>query len=155
MDANYAVATGRLVKEADLYESDNGIKVINISIATERRSYKGSKGAVDYIPCVLLGSAAEIFYNNQLSGKIKKGDKILVTGLNSTYAQLIDKSKPDLGKYTEMKIKVNYIEKIAEKDFSSAERPCDDLNAGAGAGEPGADVDGYGAADNEPLPFDM
>ena len=57
---NQTVIVGRLVKEPELYETENGNKVTNITLAVPR-SYKNSSGEydTDFIHCVLWKGIAE------------------------------------------------------------------------------------------------
>ena len=51
---NQTVLVGRLVRDPELYETESGNKVTNITLAVPR-SYKNSNGEydTDYINCVL------------------------------------------------------------------------------------------------------
>lgn len=57
---NQTVIVGRLVKDPELYETENGNKVTNITLAVPR-SYKNSDGEydTDFISCVLWKGIAE------------------------------------------------------------------------------------------------
>lgn len=57
---NQTVLVGRLVKDPELYETDNGNKVTNITLAVPR-SYKNADGEydTDFISCVLWKGVAE------------------------------------------------------------------------------------------------
>ena len=57
---NQAVLVGRLVKDPELYETENGNKLTNITLAVPR-SYKNINGEydTDYIACVLWKGIAE------------------------------------------------------------------------------------------------
>lgn len=57
---NQTVLVGRLVKDPELYVTENGNKVTNITLAVPR-SYKNSEGEydTDYINCVLWKGIAE------------------------------------------------------------------------------------------------
>lgn len=57
---NQTVIVGRLVRDPELYETENGNKVTNITLAVPR-SYKNSDGEydTDYISCVLWKGVAE------------------------------------------------------------------------------------------------
>lgn len=73
---NHAVLVGRLVRDPELYETENGNKVTNITLAVPR-SYKNSDGEydTDFISCVLWKGVAE----NTVE-YCKKGDLLGVKG---------------------------------------------------------------------------
>lgn len=73
---NQTVLVGRLVKDPELRETDNGHKVTNITLAVPR-SFKNLNGEydTDFIPCVLWKGIAE----NTVE-YVKKGDLIGVKG---------------------------------------------------------------------------
>ena len=57
---NQSVVVGRLVRDPELYETENGNKVTNITLAVPR-SYKNPDGEyeTDYINCTLWRGVAE------------------------------------------------------------------------------------------------
>lgn len=57
---NQTVIVGRLVREPELFETEKGKKVTNITLAVPR-SFKNINGEydTDYIPCVLWTAVAE------------------------------------------------------------------------------------------------
>lgn len=57
---NQTVIVGRLVRDPELYETENGNKVTNITLAVPR-NYKNSNGEydTDFISCVLWKGIAE------------------------------------------------------------------------------------------------
>lgn len=57
---NQTVIVGRLVRDPELYETENGNKVTNITLAVPR-SYKNVNGEydTDFVPCVLWKGVAE------------------------------------------------------------------------------------------------
>ena len=57
---NQSVIVGRLVKDPELYETENGNKVTSITLAVPR-SYKNVDGEyeTDFIPCTLWKGIAE------------------------------------------------------------------------------------------------
>lgn len=73
---NQTVLVGRLVKDPELRETDNGNKVTNITLAVPR-TYKNINGEydTDFIPCVLWKGIAE-----NTAEYVKKGDLIGVKG---------------------------------------------------------------------------
>ena len=73
---NQTVIVGRLVKDPELKETDNGSKVTNITLAVPR-SFKNSSGEyeTDFISCVLWRGIAE----NTVE-YCKKGDLIGIKG---------------------------------------------------------------------------
>lgn len=73
---NQFVLVGRLTKDPELVELENGKKVSNITLAIPR-NYKNSNGEydIDYIDCTLWNNVAE-----NTSNYCKKGDLIGVKG---------------------------------------------------------------------------
>lgn len=73
---NQTVIVGRLVKDPELYETENGNKVTNITLAVPR-SFKNMDGEydTDFISCVLWKGIAE----NAVE-YCKKGDLLGVKG---------------------------------------------------------------------------
>ena len=73
---NQAVIVGRLVKEPELRETENGNKVTNITLAVPR-SYKNTNGEyeTDFISCVLWKGIAE----NTVE-YVRKGDLLGIKG---------------------------------------------------------------------------
>lgn len=73
---NQIVIVGRLVRDPDLRETDNGKKVSNITLAVPR-SYKNTSGEyeTDYIDCVLWTGIAE-----NTAEYCKKGDLLGIKG---------------------------------------------------------------------------
>ena len=73
---NQTVLVGRLVKEPELHQTENGKKVTNITLAVPR-SYKNMNGEydTDFISCVLWSVIAE----NTVE-YVKKGDLLGVKG---------------------------------------------------------------------------
>jgi len=73
---NQTVIVGRIVKEPELRETENGNKVTNITLAVPR-SFKNSNGEydTDFIPCVLWRGVAE-----SATEYCHKGDLIGVKG---------------------------------------------------------------------------
>lgn len=73
---NQTVLVGRLVKNPEIYETENGTKVTNVVLAVPR-SYKNSNGEydTDFIPCTLWKGIAE-----NTAEYVKKGDLIGVKG---------------------------------------------------------------------------
>ncbi len=73
---NQTVLVGRLVKEPELRQTENGKKVTNITLAVPR-SYKNMNGEydTDFISCVLWSGIAE----NTVE-YVKKGDLLGVKG---------------------------------------------------------------------------
>lgn len=73
---NQAIIVGRLVKEPELKELEDGKKVSNITLAVPR-SYKNAEGEydTDFLDCTLWGSVAE-----NTAEYCRKGDMIGVKG---------------------------------------------------------------------------
>lgn len=57
---NQMILVGRIVKDLELVETENGRKVTNITLAVQR-TYKNADGEyeTDFIPCTVWGSPAE------------------------------------------------------------------------------------------------
>lgn len=83
---NQTVIVGRLVRDPELYETENGNKVTNITLAVPR-SYKNSNGEydTDFINCVLWKGVAE-----SASEYCHKGDLLGVKGRIQTRTVDID-----------------------------------------------------------------
>ena len=73
---NQTVIVGRIVREPELKETENGKKVSNLTIAVPR-SYKNADGEyeADFIDCTLWNEIA-----NSTSEYCKKGDMIGIKG---------------------------------------------------------------------------
>ena len=83
---NQTVIVGRLVKDPELRETENGNKVTNITLAVPR-SYKNVNGEydTDFISCVLWKGIAE----NTVE-YVKKGDLIGIKGRIQTRNYEVD-----------------------------------------------------------------
>ena len=97
---NQTVLVGRLVRDPELYETDNGNKVTHITLAVPR-SYKNMEGEydTDFISCVLWKGVAE----NAVE-YCHKGDLLGVKGR-------IQSRKIDIDEQTKKEI----VEVVAEK----------------------------------------
>ncbi len=86
---NQTVIVGRLVKDPELKETENGNKVTNITLAVPR-SFKNSNGEyeTDFISCVLWKGIAE----NTVE-YCKKGDLIGVKGRVQTRSFEVEDEK--------------------------------------------------------------
>ena len=87
---NQTVLVGRLVKDPELRETDNGRKVTNITLAVPR-SYKNLIGEydTDFISCVLWKGVAESTVEY-----CKRGDLVGVKGrIQSRNIELEDETK--------------------------------------------------------------
>lgn len=73
---NQSILVGRIVKEPEIRETENGTKVTNITLAVQR-TYKNVEGEydTDFISCVLWKGIAET-----TAEYCKKGDLIGVRG---------------------------------------------------------------------------
>jgi len=73
---NQTVIVGRLVDNPKLEKTDNGKKVMNMTVAVPR-TYKNEKGEydTDFVDCVLWSSIAE-----NTAEYVKKGDLIGIRG---------------------------------------------------------------------------
>ena len=78
---NQSILVGRIVKEPEIRETENGNKVTNITLAVQR-SFKNIEGEydTDFISCVLWKGIAE-----STAEYCKKGDLIGVKGRVETY----------------------------------------------------------------------
>ncbi len=86
---NQTVLVGRLVRDPELYETENGNKVTNVILAVPR-SYKNSNGEydTDFIPCTLWKGIAE-----NTAEYVKKGDLIGIKGHVQTRSYEKDEEK--------------------------------------------------------------
>lgn len=73
---NQTVLVGRLVRDPELYETENGNKITNITLAVPR-NYKNINGEydTDFIPCTLWKGIAE-----NTAEYCKKGDLLGIKG---------------------------------------------------------------------------
>ena len=96
---NQSILVGRIVREPEVREIENGTKVTNITLAVQR-SYKNVNGEYDcdFIPCVLWRGIAE-----STAEYCKKGDLIGVRG------------RLQARSYETEEIKKSIIEVVAEK----------------------------------------
>ena len=97
---NQTVLVGRLVRDPELYETESGNKVTNITLAVPR-SYKNSDGIyeTDFINCVLWKGIAE-----SASEYCHKGDLLGIKGRIQTRTIDVDEDS-----------KKNITEVVAEK----------------------------------------
>ncbi len=97
---NQTILVGRLVRDPELYETENGNKITSITLAVPR-SYKNVDGEyeTDFVNCVLWRGVAE----NAVE-YCKKGDLLGVKGHLQTRMVQVDEG-----------IKRNIMEVIAEK----------------------------------------
>ena len=97
---NQTVLVGRLVRDPELYETESGNKVTNITLAVPR-SYKNSDGVydTDFINCVLWKGVAE-----SATEYCHKGDLLGIKGRIQT--RTVE---------TDDELKKNITEVVAEK----------------------------------------
>ncbi len=97
---NQSILVGRIVREPEVRETENGNKVTNITLAVQR-PYKNVEGEyeTDFIPCILWKGIAET-----TSEYCKKGDLIGIRGRIQTRVN----EYPD-------QIKRNVMEIVAER----------------------------------------
>ena len=108
---NQTVIGGRLVRDPELYETENGNKVTNITLAVPR-SYKNVNGEydTDFVPCVLWKGVAE----NTVE-YCRKGDLLGVKGHVQTRDIEVDED-----------VKRKLVEIVAEKvTFLSSKKQAD------------------------------
>ena len=108
---NKTVIVGRLVRDPELYETENGNKVTNITLAVPR-SYKNVNGEydTDFVPCVLWKGVAE----NTVE-YCRKGDLLGVKGHVQTRDIEVDED-----------VKRKLVEIVAEKvTFLSSKKQAD------------------------------
>lgn len=108
---NQTVIVGRLVRDPELYETENGNKVTNITLAVPR-SYKNVNGEydTDFVPCVLWKGVAE----NTVE-YCRKGDILGVKGHVQTRDIEVDED-----------VKRKLVEIVAEKvTFLSSKKQAD------------------------------
>lgn len=104
---NNAIVVGRIVRDLELHETENGYKVAELVLAVPR-SFKNMDGQydTDFIPCKLWSIIAE-----NTAEYCKKGDLVAIKGRLQSVT------------YEENEIKRNNIELIAEKvSFLSSKR---------------------------------
>lgn len=97
---NNTVIVGRIVKDLELHETENGNKVAQLTVAVPR-SFKNMDGQydTDYVPCTLWKGVAET-----TAEYCKKGDLVAVKGrLQTRSYEAADETKH------------NVIEVIAER----------------------------------------
>ncbi len=90
---NQTVLVGRLVRDPELYETESGNKVTNITLAVPR-SYKNSEGVydTDFINCVLWKGVAE-----SATEYCHKGDLLGIKGrIQTRTVELDDESKKNI-----------------------------------------------------------
>ena len=105
---NNTVIVGRIVRDLELKETENGNKVAQLTLAVPR-SFKNMDGQydTDYLPCVLWKGVAET-----TAEYCKKGDLVAIKGRLQTRNY-----------ETEDEIKHNIVEVVAEKvTFLSTKR---------------------------------
>ncbi len=97
---NQSILVGRIVREPEVRETENGNKVTNITLAVQR-PYKNVEGEyeTDFIPCILWKGIAET-----TSEYCRKGDLIGIRGRIQTRVN----EYPD-------QIKRNVMEIVAER----------------------------------------
>ena len=108
---NQTVIVGRLVRDPELYETENGNKVTNITLAVPR-SNKNVNGEydTDFVPCVLWKGVAE----NTVE-YCRKGDLLGVKGHVQTRDIEVDED-----------VKRKLVEIVAEKvTFLSSKKQAD------------------------------
>lgn len=87
---NQTILVGRLVRDPELYETENGNKMTNITLAVPR-SYKNVDGEyeTDFVNCILWRGVAE-----NAAEYCKKGDLLGVKGhLQTRTIQLDEENK--------------------------------------------------------------
>jgi len=86
MMLNQTVIVGRLVRDPELFETENGNKVTNITLAVPR-SYKNSNGEydTDFVNCVLWKGIAE-----SATEYCHKGDLLGIKGRLQTRTVTVD-----------------------------------------------------------------
>ncbi|MDD3453554.1 MAG: single-stranded DNA-binding protein [Bacilli bacterium] len=112
---NQTVIVGRLVRDPEVIETDNGKKVADIKLAVPR-SYKNAEGDydTDFITCVLWNGVAE-----NTAEYCKKGDLIGIKGRIQT------------NKIEENGVTKDVMEVVAEKvTFLSSKKTKDEVEDG-------------------------
>ena len=84
---NQSILVGRIVREPEVRETENGVKISNITLAVPR-SYKNENGEyeTDFIDCTLWDDVAK-----NTSEYCKKGDLIGIRGRLETNVYETDK----------------------------------------------------------------
>ena len=108
---NQLVIVGRIVRDPEVKELDNGKKVSNITLAVAR-SYKNENGEydTDFINCTLWGGIAE-----NTANYCKKGDMV---GLKGRLQTRIDENENKLEIVAE---KLTFLTKAKEKEVEKLE----------------------------------
>ena len=130
--------TGRIVRNPEMRQTDNGVSVCNFDIAVKR---KYSKDEVDFIRCVAWRQTAEF-----VSKYFPKGSSILVMG-ELHQKKYTDK---DGNNRTDYEVSVNDVEFFSSKsDNSGAQQNNVEKPAPKAEPEPAAEAED----DEEDLPF--
>lgn len=112
---NMCTIVGKLCKDLEVRETENGKKVTNVTVAVPR-SYKNLDGEydVDYIDCVLWNNIAE-----NTAEFCKKGDVVGIKGRIKT--KLVEKDKSKLKETIIVADKITFLssKKEQEKDNSN------------------------------------
>ncbi len=115
---NQLVMVGRLVKEPEVKETENGNKFTNITIAIPR-SYKNADGEyeTDFVDCVLWNQIAE-----NTAEFCKSGDLIGVRGRLQT--KIVEKDDGTKSKKSEVLAeRITFLSTAKEKTSSMEEEP--------------------------------
>lgn len=115
---NQLVIVGRLVKEPEVKETENGNKVTNITIAIPR-SYKNADGVyeTDFVDCVLWNQIAE-----NTAEYCRTGDVIGVKGRLQT--KIVEKDDGTKSKKSEVIAeRITFLSSAKEKASSMEEEP--------------------------------
>ena len=119
---NQMIIVGRLTKDPELKELENGTKVSNITLAVPR-SYKNAEGeyVTDFVDCVLWGGVA-----SNTAEYCKKGDLVGIKGKveTNTYENADGEKKKSTQIVAE---KVTFLSTAKEKE-SDNEKSDDDLD---------------------------
>lgn len=118
---NQFVIVGRLVRDPELRETDNGKKVTNITLAVPR-SYKNSNGEyeTDFINCILWATIAQ-----NTTEYCKKGDLVGVKGRVQT--RTVEKEDEKKDYLTEMVAeKITFLS--SKKDKETKEESIEEEN---------------------------
>ena len=96
---NNAIVVGRIVRDLELHETENGFKVAELTLAVPR-NFKNMDGQydTDFIPCKLWNIVAE-----NTAEYCKKGDLVAIKGRLQSVSYEVDE------------VKHNSLELIAEK----------------------------------------
>lgn len=135
---NKVAMIGRLTKDVESRQANNGTLIANISIAVDRRFKREGQPEADFFNCTAFGKTAEF-----IEKYVSKGNKVLIDGRIQN-----DNYEKDGVKHYSVQIMVDSIEHCESKS-SSAQQTAPGLNPA-----PAPDANGFVPIQNDlDLPF--